>query len=211
MKRVLLTLLISLALTPLAYGKDEMKAKVDSLRGTVGAAVGAQRSTVRGGRVQEFEKGAIYWSPKTGARFVKSDALAKYKSLGAEKGKLGFPVSDERPVSKGGMRQTFEHGFLRTTAAGDLTADILSGVTLSADTLTISPSSGVLLGIDDGFLNVRDVSGPDIQLSCSCEANPSPTSQRLGICNLTISKSRKTATCRNRDCNGSCVFETSQK
>lgn len=211
MKRVLLTLLITLVLTPLAYGKDEMKAKADSLRGTAGAAAGKERSTVRGGRVQEFEKGAIYWSSRTGARFVKSDALAKYKSLGAETGKLGYPVSDERPAPNGGMRQTFEHGFLRTAAAGDLTADILPDVTLTADTLTISPTSSVLLGIDDGFLNIRDMSGPDIQLSCSCEANPSPTSQRLGICNLTISKSRKTATCRNRDCNGSCAFETSQK
>jgi hypothetical protein len=211
MKRVLLTLLIAVVLTPLAYGKDEMKAKADSLRGTAGAAAGKERSTVRGGRVQEMEKGAIYWSPQTGARFVKSDALAKYKSLGAETGKLGYPVSDERLTPSGGMRQTFEHGFLRTTSTGDLTEDILSGVTLSADTLTLSPSSGVLLGIDDGFLNVREVSGPEIQLSCSCEANPSPTSQRLGTCNLTLSKSRKTATCRNRDCNGSCAFETSQK
>jgi hypothetical protein len=203
-------MLIILGLTPLAYAQDELQSKIKSLGSNIGASVGEERSTAGGGRVQESEKGAIYWSPTTGARLVKSDALAKYKTLGAETGKLGYPVSDERLAGKV-MSQTFEHGFLRTTADGGLEAEILSGVMLAEGSLTIGDSSGIILGIDDGFLNIREVSGPDIQLSCSCEANPSPTSQRLGICNLTLSKSRKTATCRNRDCNGSCAFEISQK
>jgi len=209
MKRVLFTLLITLVLTPLAFG-DGMKTKVDSLRPTLGTAVGKERSAARGGRVQEFEKGAIYWSPKTGAHLVKSDVLTKYKSLGAEKGKLGYPVGDERSNKKG-MRQTFEHGFLRTTGGGDLTADILGTATLTEGTVTLGPSSGVLMGIDDGTLTIRETSGPDIVLSCSCEQNPQPFSQRLGICTLTISKSRKTATCRTKDCNGTCGFESTSK
>ena len=210
MKRILSTMLITLALAPLAYAQDALQAKIKALGSNIGASVGEERQTAGGGRVQEFEKGAIYWSPTTGAHFVNSDALAKYKTLGAETGKLGYPVTDERLIGKV-MSQTFEHGFLRMTADGGLEAEILAGVTIAEGSLTVGNSSGVLIGTDDGFLTVREVNGPDITVSCSCELNPSPTSQRLGICSLSFSKSRKTAFCKNKDCNGSCAFESTQK
>lgn len=211
MKRVLLTFLITFVLAPLAYGqKDEMKAKVDSLRSTMGATVGEEQHTVRGGRVQEFEKGAIFWSPKTGARVVKSDVLAKYKSLGAEKGKLGFPVSDERSVKKG-MSQTFEHGFLRTTTGGDMEEEIIPGATLTQNSLTIADTSRIRLNLDGGVITFQnlELEAPVSGITCSCELPPSPGPQRLGFCTAVISKNRRTATCKVQSCNGTCAFEKS--
>jgi len=211
MKRILLTLLITLVLAPATYAKDDMQAKVDSLKATLGAAVGKEQKAVRGGRVQEFEQGAIYWSPKTGARLVKSDVLAKYKSLGGEKGKLGYPVSDERSNKKG-MSQIFEHGFLRTIAGGDLQEEIIPDGTLTQNSLTISDTSRIRLAIDDGgVVTFQNLFAPLSSITCNCELKPSPDAQRLGFCVAILSKDRKSATCKAQDCKGSCAFQQSDK
>lgn len=211
MKRFLTTVLVTLVLSLAAHAQDDMQKKVNSLGTTLGATVGQERRTANGGRVREFEKGAIFWTKKTGARFVGSGVLEKYKELGAESGALGFPVGDER-LTDGGLRQTFEHGFLRTTGGGDVTADILEGVTLTADSLMLSGGSPIVLGLDnDGLLIFREQTGPDITLTCSCEQPPSPTSQRLGFCTVSISKDGRNARCRNSDCKGSCAFESTSK
>jgi hypothetical protein len=81
-------------------------------------------------------------------------------------------------------------------------------VTLSESALTIIGTSPVILDIgDDGMLTVREQSALETTLVCSCEKDPSPNSTRLGFCKVSISKSRKTATCKAQDCSGSCVFE----
>ncbi|MBV8547183.1 MAG: hypothetical protein JO093_22955 [Acidobacteria bacterium] len=210
MKRMITVFSVTLVITAAAYAQDEMKAKAEAQRGAIGAAVGKERHSVGGGRVREFEKGAIYWSSATGARVVKGDTLKKYQAIGAETGSLGYPVGDERPA-RDGLSQTFEHGFLRTTATGDVQTEILSGVTLTENSLMISNTSGIRLGIDDGFLTIRDAAAPQTTLTCSCELNPEPFSQRLGFCTVSISKDRKRASCRAQDCNGSCVFEKSSQ
>ncbi len=212
MKRFFNTVLVTLVFfTSAAHAQDDMQKKVSSLGTTLGATVGQERRTANGGRVREFEKGAIFWTKNTGARFVGSGVLEKYRELGAESGALGFPVGDER-LTDGGLRQTFEHGFLRITGGGDVAAEILPGVTLTADSLMISGPSPIILGMDnDGFLNVREQTGPDITLTCSCEQPPSTSSQRLGFCTVSISRSGKSARCRSADCKGSCSFETTAK
>jgi hypothetical protein len=43
---------------------------------------------------QNFERGAIYYSPKTGANEVHGDILQKYNALGGPTGELGFPITD---------------------------------------------------------------------------------------------------------------------
>lgn len=208
MQRFLITILITIVLAPAALAQDDMQKKVTALGSTLGAAVGQERRVDGGGRVREFEKGAIFWSRKTGARFVGSGALEKYKELGAEGGQLGYPVSDER-MADGNLRQTFEHGFITTTAAGTVEASVLSGVTFTTDSLTVATASPIMLELDNtGFLVFRETTGPDVTLSCSCTPTPSPDSQRLGFCTVVISRKGKNATCRSSTCSGSCAFET---
>lgn len=64
---------------------------------------------ISGGLYQKFEKGRIYWSSKTGAWSIRGGILSKYLELGAEKSKLGYPVSDEASTT-GGVVQKFEKG-----------------------------------------------------------------------------------------------------
>lgn len=64
------------------------------------------------GRYNDFERNAsIYWHPDTGAHAVYGDIRAKWISLGREKSRLGYPISDELPVGTAGQRVShFQNG-----------------------------------------------------------------------------------------------------
>ncbi len=64
------------------------------------------------GRFSRFEGGSIYWSPLSGAWAVRNGPIMDaWQSEGFENGRLGFPISDEFPVS-GGVQQNFQAGFV---------------------------------------------------------------------------------------------------
>ncbi|WCI09163.1 hypothetical protein PJ267_04770 [Arthrobacter sp. OVS8] len=44
---------------------------------------------------------SIYWSPATGAHAVQGAIRAKWASLGWERGRLGYPLTDEYAVPVG--------------------------------------------------------------------------------------------------------------
>ncbi|WP_432540382.1 S8 family serine peptidase [Kineococcus sp. SYSU DK002] len=60
-----------------------------------------------GGAFAAFERGAIYWSPTTGAHVVEGAIRDAWASTGWEFGYLGYPTSDEYAVP-GGVRQNFQ-------------------------------------------------------------------------------------------------------
>jgi len=70
----------------------------------------------RGGKFVEFENGAIYWSPETGAKAVPNHLLEAYAGYEWETGPLGYPIGDHtvlRDPSTGepwGDVQGFEGG-----------------------------------------------------------------------------------------------------
>ncbi len=72
----------------------------------------------RRGRYNVFERGSIYWTEQTGAHEVLGRIRDKYKELGWEAGKLGYPTSGEIEVP-GGRRSDFEHGSITWNAATD--------------------------------------------------------------------------------------------
>jgi trimeric autotransporter adhesin len=61
------------------------------------------------GRVSRFERGAVYFSPATGANGVWGAVGAKYEEIGGPSA-LGLPVSDEAPAGPSGRMSTFEDG-----------------------------------------------------------------------------------------------------
>ncbi|MCZ2829738.1 N-acetylmuramoyl-L-alanine amidase [Modestobacter sp. VKM Ac-2986] len=67
-----------------------------------------------GGSFQEFQRGAVYWSPGTGARVVPNGAVRdRWAALGWERGALGYPVGDAvTGLAGGGSFQDFERGSL---------------------------------------------------------------------------------------------------
>lgn len=66
------------------------------------------------GRTNEFEHGAILWSPTTGAHEVHGDIARTWRAEGGVTGRLGYPITDELRVD-GWCYQYFQHGALRWT------------------------------------------------------------------------------------------------
>lgn len=68
-------------------------------------------NAVNGGFFQTFEKGSIYWSPKTGAHYIlKSKIMDRWGQAGWEQGEFGWPTSDYSEIAAGGVSQEFQHG-----------------------------------------------------------------------------------------------------
>jgi uncharacterized protein with LGFP repeats len=66
---------------------------------------------VAGSKVQSFQKGGLYWSKATKMRPVAGLIHRKYVALGAERSRIGLPITDMYAV-KGGLRQQFQRGIL---------------------------------------------------------------------------------------------------
>ncbi len=80
--------------------------------GFLGPIVSDTKTTADGvGRYREYRNGSVYWSPNTGAHEVHGAIREKWMSLGAERGDLGYPVSDEQAARDGRNRVVdFERG-----------------------------------------------------------------------------------------------------
>jgi hypothetical protein len=77
-------------------------------QGALGRATGPA-TEVDGGRLAEFERGAIALTPAGRAFVVQGEILAAYRGEGGPAGRLGFPTSDET-TTDGGWISTFENG-----------------------------------------------------------------------------------------------------
>ncbi|MFC9693718.1 N-acetylmuramoyl-L-alanine amidase [Kribbella sp. NPDC056951] len=66
---------------------------------------------VGGTRVQSFRDGGFYWTKPYGVRPVTGLIYRKYVAIGAERSRLGLPMTDIYQV-KGGLRQKYQHGWL---------------------------------------------------------------------------------------------------
>ncbi|GAB3268518.1 hypothetical protein GCM10027586_20710 [Kineococcus gypseus] len=100
--------------------------------GLLGAPLTPELRTPNGrGAYVLFERGAIYWTPWTGAHEVHGEIRAGYGRLGWENGLLGFPTSDEQRSTTGrGAVQDFEGGrvyWTPWTGAHEVHGAILTG------------------------------------------------------------------------------------
>ncbi|MEJ5929192.1 hypothetical protein WG915_11305 [Corynebacterium sp. H128] len=61
-----------------------------------------------------FQNGFIYWHPEAGAHSVPTHIAANWKNNGWEAGWLGYPKTDEDPISADGQgrRQEFQGGYI---------------------------------------------------------------------------------------------------
>ncbi|MEZ0339500.1 N-acetylmuramoyl-L-alanine amidase [Mycobacterium sp. pV006] len=78
-------------------------------------------------RYVTFERGAIYWSPETGAEPVTGELYKSWGSLGFERGALGLPTSGEiaEPLW---IVQNFQHGTLNFDREKHTVTRVLDGV-----------------------------------------------------------------------------------
>jgi uncharacterized protein with LGFP repeats len=86
--------------------------------GALGYPTAGERCGLRnGGCFQEFQGGAIYWSPASGAHPVSGALRTAWARQGWETGRLGYPVSAPT-LSGGAFRQTFQGGSIAISAGG---------------------------------------------------------------------------------------------
>ncbi|MEJ7596533.1 MAG: hypothetical protein WKG01_01380 [Kofleriaceae bacterium] len=86
-----------------------------------------QRTPDDVGRYTVFERGSIYWTPSTGAFEVHGVIRDAWSALGWEAGTLGYPISDEYPIT-GGQRSDFQHGSILWSQATNTTT-VTEGLT----------------------------------------------------------------------------------
>ena len=63
------------------------------------------------GRFVHFERGSVYWTPKTGAQAIPGDMFAAWGASGYEGGPLGYPVEEAQATDRGYV-QKFQNGYL---------------------------------------------------------------------------------------------------
>ncbi|MBY3555113.1 hypothetical protein HGI15_17170 [Modestobacter lapidis] len=85
--------------------------------GRLGYPTSSEIPLIRGGALNRFQGGFIYWSPTTGAHAVWGDILTAYGSQGWERGPLGYPVSDVLEDDQG-LRMDFQGGSITVPTGG---------------------------------------------------------------------------------------------
>ncbi len=93
--------------------------------------LGAPTSPEAGGdglaRYATFDRGAVYWSPQTGAQPVVGAIYTAWASLGYERGALGLPTSAEIQEPEW-VGQNFQHGTLNFDRAAGTVTRVIDGV-----------------------------------------------------------------------------------
>ena len=87
------------------------------VRDVIGFPVADEVCVWGGGRdncYQNFENGAISWTPSTGAHYTSGVIRDEWRSRGFEFGRLGYPVEDEHNLGDDWWSQRFQHGEIRT-------------------------------------------------------------------------------------------------
>lgn len=80
-------------------------------------------------RYATFERGAMYWSPQTGAQPLTGAIYEAWASLGFERGALGLPTSGEIAEPEW-IKQNFQHGTLNFDRQTHNVLRVIDGVTL---------------------------------------------------------------------------------
>ena len=68
------------------------------------------------GRYNHFSAGSVYWTPAASAHAVYGAIRIRWSQLGWERGRLGYPLTNEYAVP-GGRRNDFQHGSITWVAA----------------------------------------------------------------------------------------------
>ncbi len=98
-------------------------------KGPLGKPTSPEAAADDKSRYATFQRGAMYWSPKTGAQPVTGAIYAAWASLGFERGVLGLPTSGEIAEPEW-IVQNFQHGTLNFDRQTHNVLRVIDGVTL---------------------------------------------------------------------------------
>jgi uncharacterized protein with LGFP repeats len=99
------------------------------MKSRLGGPTSPEASGLGPTRYVRFEKGAVYWSPQSGAEPVTGEIYKAWGSLGFERGALGLPTSGEiqEPLW---IVQNFQHGTLNFDREKGTVTRVMDGVPL---------------------------------------------------------------------------------
>jgi len=95
--------------------------------GTLGAPTSPEASATGQARYATFERGAVYWSPVTGAQPMTGAIYDAWGALGFERGALGLPTSGEVQEPQW-IVQNFQHGTLNFDREKGTITRVIDGV-----------------------------------------------------------------------------------
>ena len=139
------------------------------MAGPLGAPTSPEASGAGHARYVTFERGAIYWSPESGAEPVTGAIYNAWGTLGFERGALGLPTSGEIQEPQW-IVQNFQHGTLNFDREKGSVTRVIDGVPLE---LPPSPPDGPPVQLER--FSPRAIA-PD--LDSGCDQHPRATSVR---------------------------------
>jgi uncharacterized protein with LGFP repeats len=98
-------------------------------RGPLGMPTSPEAAGLGSTRYATFERGAMYWSPQTGAQPLTGAIYQAWASLGYERGALGLPTSGEIAEPEW-VVQNFQHGTLNFDRHTRNVIRVIDGVSL---------------------------------------------------------------------------------
>ena len=106
---------------------------IGGMNSVLGAPTSPEDSGEDDSRFATFAKGAMYWSPTTGAQPVTGAIYDSWASLSYERGPLGLPTSAEiqEPLQ---ITQNFTHGTLNYDRLTGNVSEVVDGITTSLST-----------------------------------------------------------------------------
>jgi len=110
---------------------------IGGMNSVLGAPTSPEDDAAGGARYATFAKGAMYWSPDTGAQPVTGAIYDAWASLSYERGPLGLPTSAEiqEPLQ---ITQNFQHGTLNYERLTGNITEVVDGITTPLSTQTPS-------------------------------------------------------------------------
>src|SRR6516165_10185947 len=106
---------------------------IGGMNSVLGAPTSPEDSADSDARYATFAKGALYWSPQTGAQPVTGAIYDAWASLSYERGPLGLPTSAEiqEPLR---ITQNFQHGTLNFERLTGSVSEVADGITTQLST-----------------------------------------------------------------------------
>ena len=106
---------------------------IGGMNSVLGAPTSPEDSAEGDARYATFARGAMYWSPDTGAQPVTGAIYEAWGSLSFERGPLGLPTSAEiqEPLQ---ITQNFQHGTLNYERLSGNVTEVVDGITTKLST-----------------------------------------------------------------------------
>nr|WP_179961816.1 N-acetylmuramoyl-L-alanine amidase [Mycobacterium noviomagense] len=101
--------------------------EMGGMNSALGAPTSPEATGAGSARYATFDKGAMYWSPETGAEPLTGAIYEAWASLGYERGALGLPTSAEIQEPQW-VKQNFQHGTLNFDRETATVVRVIDGV-----------------------------------------------------------------------------------